>query len=130
MKTKYLLISFVIISALMLCGNYAPSNAAYDSQGKRDPFVALVSKEGRFVMPVSTQAEKKEDQKTNITDLNLQGIMYDTSGTSIVVINGELLKTGESLGPVTIKEITQNYVAVVMENKEYILNLYEGGDEL
>lgn len=95
---------------------------AYDEHGKKDPFVPLVTKEGRFVV----NTPKPE---TTVSDIFLEGIIFDPRGASVAIINGEVLREGESFGTVSVKQITDSFVIVFINEKEYILNVFESGKQ-
>lgn len=96
--------------------------SAYDEHGKKDPFVPLVTKEGRFVV----NAPKPE---ASVTDIFLEGIIFDPRGASVAIINGEVLREGETFGAVLVKKITDSFVIVAISEKEYILNVFEPGKQ-
>ncbi len=74
---KYIFFSSVICSLFIVCnfllGNrdlnvFAQEQPAYDSKGKRDPFIPLVTPDGRLL--------NLKNQET-ATGLTLEGIIYD-----------------------------------------------------
>ncbi|MFA5373799.1 MAG: hypothetical protein WC354_06435, partial [Candidatus Omnitrophota bacterium] len=58
----------------------------YNPAGKRDPFIQLVTPDGRF--------QKLEADEARGTDshLKLEGIMYDPEGVSFAIVNGLVVK--------------------------------------
>ncbi|MGE5197400.1 MAG: hypothetical protein ACM3IL_02725, partial [Deltaproteobacteria bacterium] len=71
-KFAIFIASFMLLSAaknILAAGEYI-----YDSKGKRDPFIALVTPDGRLV--------KLEDEAPKSTTLSLEGIIYDINGLS------------------------------------------------
>ncbi|MFH0941389.1 MAG: hypothetical protein V1840_06015 [Candidatus Omnitrophota bacterium] len=54
-------------------------------------------------------------------DLFISGLMYSPDGKSIAVINGETVRERDAVGNFTIKNIAQDFVVVVKDNKEYII---------
>jgi len=74
----------------------------YESQGKKDPFIPVVTNDGQLLMKV--QSEEKD------IDLNLEGIIYESRGRSMVIINGEILKVDDSIGSVKIVEIRKDSI--------------------
>lgn len=77
----------------------------YDSQGKRDPFLPLVSLDGRILEP---QIAKDGEGKPQ-----LEGIIYEAGNTSYAVVNGEVVRAGDASGPYQILEIYQEKVVFV-----------------
>jgi len=85
----------------------------YEAQGRRDPFLPLITPSGYLV---------NLDPETDET-LRLEGIMFDPSGDSIAIINGELLRVGESLGDAVIIDIKAQKVTVMRNNETLELEL-------
>lgn len=90
---------------------------AYDSHGKRDPFVPLVGLATRSVSGIA--------DIMGIEDVSLQGIASDSLGRNAAVINGEMIREGETIGHVTIKKILKNDVILKINENEYLINIYE-----
>jgi len=92
----------------------------YDSHGKRDPFVTLVG------ITTLRQAVETLEDITSIEDIILQGIAVGAGGKKIVILNGEMMKEGETIGHLAIKEISKNSITLTIDEAEYKLNIYEG----
>ena len=86
---------------------------SYKGQGKRDPFVPLISPAGYLLNLES------EDSDT----LKLQGIMYDPKGVSMAIINGALVKAGEAVGNAVVTEIDPTKVIIIKDNERMELEL-------
>jgi len=112
-----------IVIALMFCGIMCFGAVAraqedkekylYKAQGKRDPFMPLITPSGYLI-----NLEPDTDEA-----LRLEGIMFDPKGDSIAIVNGELLRVGESLGEVVILDIEAEKVTVMRENETLTLEL-------
>jgi hypothetical protein len=85
----------------------------YISQGRRDPFVPLVSPSGYLI--------NLEEEENAV--IRLEGIMYDPKGDSMAIINGELLKVGETINGVVVSKIDPNKVVVVKDNQKIEIEL-------
>lgn len=94
---------FLVWINLLAFGILGPSQAAadeaspYDAHGRRDPFVALVTggtQDASGLLAVET-----------LDDAVIEGVVYDPKNGSIVIINGTLLKQGETAGNVKVIEI-------------------------
>lgn len=85
----------------------------YTPQGRRDPFVPLVSPAGYLI-----NLEEEEDAV-----IRLEGIMYDAKGDSMAIINGELLKVGEGINGVVVSKIEPNKIVVVKDNQKIEIEL-------
>lgn len=97
---------------------YSQADFIYDSKGRRDPFLPLVSKEGYII-----------NRETEIlaSDMNLEGIIYDPRGKSLAIINGTVLKIGDTIGNYSIIEIEKNKVTLSWGNEKIILELKQEG---
>jgi len=88
---------------------------AYIHHGKRDPFVPLV---GTAKMRTSTSLE----DVMSIEDVSLQGLASDSAGRGAAILNGEMIKEGQSVGHLTVKKISKDNVILVIDDEEYTLN--------
>jgi hypothetical protein len=94
------------------------SNFVYDSKGKRDPFIPLIGKNVKL-----TDAELL----SSIEDVTVEGIIIDKKEGSAVIVNNQILKTGESLGGFRLEKIAPTYVVFSRDGKEYTLT-YQQSD--
>ena len=106
-KIIFLVVCFFIFEIFFI-SNKAISEG-YDSFDKRDPFVPLIG------------GPKKKVEKSgfDINSINLQGISFGSDGKFFAIINGEIVKEGETVGSVYMKTIKQNSVVVKLKEKEY-----------
>ena len=81
----------------------------YDSKGKRDPFIALVTPDGRLL--------KLEDQAQENTTLNLEGIIFDNNGMSYALVNSEALRVGDTIGEYQVLKIEKDKVSFIKEGQ-------------
>lgn len=88
---------------------------AYDAHEKRNPFLALVSQDGRILEP---QVSKKRDG-----EIYLEGVIYDPGGSSYAVISGEIVRPGESLGAYQLIGIGPQKIILSKEGKEFEVEL-------
>ena len=89
----------------------------YDPDGRRDPFMPLVNREGLFFEPVV----KKENPHQAETELYLEGIVYEPQGGSCAVINSEIVKAGDKIGDYQVLEVQRQQVVLVRGGE--VLNL-------
>ncbi|MFH0940819.1 MAG: hypothetical protein V1840_03080 [Candidatus Omnitrophota bacterium] len=85
----------------------------YSYQGKRDPFVPLISSSGYLL-----NLEPEENAA-----LCLEGIMYDQKGDSMAIINGELVRVGEPIADAVVSSIDPNKVTIIKDNQKVELEL-------
>ena len=82
----------------------------YDAKDRRDPFVALVSHDGRILEP--------PQPKQKAGGLEIEGIVYDAKGASYVVINSEIYKAGDTYGEYRILRIKPGKVVFLKSGQE------------
>ena len=82
----------------------------YDSHGRRDPFWRLVNPSGAIV---------NYDHEMSASDLALEGIMTGKDGRNVAIINGQLLKTNDTLGAYRVKSIDPSTV-ILQKDQELI----------
>ena len=95
----------------------AAEQYVYKSEGKRDPFVSLISPAG-YLIDQDTQ-----DNKT----LHLEGIMLDPKGDDIAIINGQMVHAGEKIGEAIVSSIEENKVTVIQDNQKIDIELRREG---
>jgi len=74
----------------------------YNANGKRDPFIPLISESGRYASD-AYEASAAED-------IRLEGIVWDDVKGSIAIINGEIVKEEDTIGSIKILKINQDSV--------------------
>ncbi|MFH1691627.1 MAG: hypothetical protein ABIC68_03515 [Candidatus Omnitrophota bacterium] len=99
---------FIFFWILIWFSSVPAQEYTYKYQGKRDPFIPLISSSGYLV-----NLEPQENDA-----LHLEGIMYDAHGESMIIVNGELLKAGESIGSAMISSIEPDRVIVIKDNEK------------
>ncbi len=109
---KTLLIVFLGLSIFA----YAEEQFVYDSKGRRDPFLPLVSKDGYII---------NREADVLASDMNLEGIIFDKSGKSLAIINGKVLKVGDKIGNYNILKIEKQKVTLEFNAEEVVLELKE-----
>ncbi len=105
---------------LVVCVAYGDARGegtfAYNSKGKRDPFMPLLGHE--------RQAGSPEDIST-IDDVKLEGIAVQSEGKRIAIINGIVAKEGDKIGALQVNKISPKKVQVVIDGRDYELALAE-----
>jgi len=106
------------ILLLLTCSTSVAEEAyIYDNRGKRDPFVPLVG--------VKVNIADSLEDVMNIDDVYLQGVAIDSKGARVAILNGEMIKEGDTSGRVALKKIAENSVTLSIDNDEYTINMYE-----
>lgn len=98
------------------CQGAAEEGFIYDSEGRRDPFVPLLDKESPTGLRITfTPPEVSVELPLEVT---VKGILW--SGKEYyAIINNEVVKKGQNLGELKIKEIQKNKVIVEYGGKKY-----------
>ncbi len=91
----------------------------YYSKGKRDPFIPLVTGEVRTSLGLAAVEDAD--------DVRFEGIIYDPSGNSMVVLNDEVLKEGDKLYNVEVVKINKNSVTIKVHDRVHTIKLVEEG---
>ena len=93
----------------------------YESRGRRDPFIPLITKEGRVLTSYAKIA--------SINDIVIEGILYDPRGGSVVIMNDFILKKGDNISDIIIESIEKHSVTLSFKGQEHTFNLKEEMDE-
>lgn len=98
------------------CVSYAQEEFKYDPQGKRDPFIPLVTPDGRLL---------KLEQASGSSGLSLEGIIYDKQGISYAVVAGEIVKIGDEVTGYQVLKIEANKVIFIKDGEPMEVELKE-----
>lgn len=80
---------------------------AYESKGRRDPFIPLVTPDGRLL-----KLDAPADEKTVLA---VEGIIYDKEGLSYAMVGGFVLKVGDNLGDYRVLKIEPEKVVFIKD---------------
>lgn len=84
--------------------SFSQEEFKYDAEKERNPFMPLVTPDGRLLTLQQAPVVKK---------LALQGITFDQGGLSFCVINGEVARVGDQI---------ENYRVIKIEKEKVILS--------
>lgn len=109
---------------LMLCASLllssrtliAREQPVYDSGGRRNPFIPLVTPDGRLL--------KLESQGPD-SGLSLEGIIYDERGLSYAIVNGEIVKVSDKVGDYQVLKIEEGKVTLIKDGEATEVELKE-----
>lgn len=122
---------FVAVAVLCFClccvctafGDEGKGNAtAYDAGGRRNPFAPLITPDGRLLQ-LETEETAGEPRA-----LALEGIIYDKSGLSYAIVNGAVVKIGDSIGEYQVLRIEKHRVVFVKDGQPQTIELKEEGE--
>ncbi|MCM8795180.1 MAG: hypothetical protein NC928_00595 [Candidatus Omnitrophica bacterium] len=99
---------FMLLACVFIFGLYyfAQGEFIYDPKGKRDPFIPLVTPDGRLL---------KLEQEEGAKGLLLEGVIYDEHGVSYALVNGEVVKVGDKVDDYQVLKIENNKVIFIKE---------------
>lgn len=93
---------------------YAQEQFVYDAKGKRNPFIPLVSPDGRLL-----KLEKEEAPG----NLAIEGIIYDKHGQSYAIVNGQVLRIGDEVLGYRVLKIEKNKVTFIKDGQPQEIEL-------
>jgi len=112
-----ILLGIILISSILFVLGGAlsaesESQFKYDASGKRNPFIPLITPDGRLLNLDTVKSE---------TGLVLEGVIFDQQGESFALINGKVLKVGDSVDDYTVLDIDKSRVSLLKAGQLYVL---------
>jgi len=89
---------------------FAEEGFIYDAKGKRNPFIPLVTSDGRLL-----KLDKGESQG----GLLIEGIIYDKQGRSFAIVNGAVVGIGDMVADYQVLKIEENKVIFIKEGQAF-----------
>ena len=111
-----LILFFVLISSF----SFAQEEFVYDAQGERNPFMPLVTPEGRLI---------KVKSRSVSGGLELEGIIYDKISMSFAIVNGAVVKIGDIVDGYQVLKIEEKKVVFIKDGQPFEVELKRRGDE-
>jgi len=108
LQTPNLILFFCALCLAFSTCCFAQEQFVYDSKGKRDPFIPLVTPDGRLL---------KLEQEEGVAGLLLEGIIYDKNGTSCAIVNSEIVRIGDKVGEFQVLKIEEKRVIFIKEGQ-------------
>lgn len=100
------LLIFIFLCGLIFSGVFAQAELTYEAKGKRNPFIPLVTPEGRLL-----KLDKEQD--TAQEGLTIEGIIYDKFGRSFAIVNADVVGIGDLVGDFQVLKILENKVIFI-----------------
>ena len=119
----------ILILFLLFLTLSAGSPAAwglYESKGKRNPFVPLLLPDGQRITP---PPDADEAGPAGLSSVALQGVVYDPSGDSYVILSGQVLRENEEWEGIRILKIEANAVTIWKDGETHQLTVREPEEE-
>jgi hypothetical protein len=113
----------LVLAAIIVLGwsvfSFADGEFIYDAQGKRDPFIPIITPDGRF--------QKLEPEEVKVDSaLSLEGIIYDKYGISYAIVNGLVVKVGDTVDDYQVLNIEEAKVIFIKEGQITEMDLKKG----
>jgi hypothetical protein len=113
-------LTFLILVLLFPLSGFAQEQQfTYDSKGKRNPFIPLLTADGRLI---------KLDKEEAKGDLQVEGIIFDKRGRSYTIVNGQVVGIGDSIAGYEVLKIENNKVVFINENKITEIEVHQEGE--
>jgi len=58
-----------------------------------------------------------------IDDVKFEGVLYDPSGSSVAVLNGEMVQEGDKINNVEIVKISESTISLKIYKRDYTIEL-------
>lgn len=114
--------SLIFLSFLLLIssGAFCQDDFVYDAKGKRNPFIPLVTPEGRLL-----KLDKQVDASSS--GLSIEGIIYDKFGRCFAIVNTAVVGIGDYVGDYRVLKIYENKVIFIKDGEPLEVELTNGG---
>lgn len=108
LNKKFLIFLAILLTSLPAL--FGQGEFVYEDKGRRNPFIALVTPEGRLL---------KLDRQDIVAagGLTIEGIIYDKSGRSFAIVNTEVVGVGDSVGDYQVLKIFENKVVFIKDGE-------------
>lgn len=112
LKNKLVLFIACVIMPVVVSG--ATDDERYNAKGKRNPFIPLVTSDGRLM-------NIQDEEATSA--VNLEGIIFDKKGISYAIVNGDVVKVGNKVGEYQVLKIEEKKVIFIKEGQPLEIEL-------
>ena len=120
---KYKKFSIILLLSLSMgifyCSSFAQDDFVYNAKGKRNPFIPLVTSDGRLI---------KLEARETTGGFALEGIIYDKISMSYAIVNGAVVKVGDMVGDYQVLKIEENKVIFIKDSQPFEVELKKEGE--
>ena len=120
LNKKFIILLFLL--GLILPPVFSGAETAYEAKGRRNPFIPLVTPEGRLL-----KLDKRQDATQE--GLTIEGIIYDKFGRSFAIVNANVVGIGDMVGDFQVLKILENKVILIRNGEPQELELNKEGVE-
>ena len=107
---------FLSLALLILSAAFCQDEFIYDAKAKRNPFIPLVTPEGRLL-------KLDKDEAASPGGLSIEGIIYDKFGRSFAIVNSTVVGIGDSVGDYQVLRILENKVIFIKNGESLEVEL-------
>ena len=108
--TSAVILITLFVSFIFSMVSFAQGEFVYDAKGKRNPFIPLVTPEGRLLKLDKLEA-------TSVQGLAIEGIIYDKFGRSFAIVNANVVGIGDVVGDYQVLKIQENKVIFIKDGE-------------
>jgi hypothetical protein len=101
---------FLFLTVVFCRAAFAQEEFTYDAKGKRNPFIPLVTPQGRLLKLDKSEA-------TSVEGLVVEGIIYDKFGRSFAIVNTNVVGIGDVVGDYQVLKIQENKVIFIKDGE-------------
>ncbi len=94
---------------------FAEEEFIYDSRNRRDPFIPLVTKEGKVLFGIESGG--------SISGMVLEGIVWEPRGDSFAILNEIVAREGDVIEGFKVERIERSGIILLRDNQKFIINL-------
>ena len=116
---KTSLLIFLISVSIFISSYAAARDFTYKEKGNRDPFISLVTPDGRILPGARATTESGS--------VELEGIIWDPGGKSVAILNGKLVKEKQRIRGMQVLRIKKASVVLQKGGKVMVIELKKGG---
>jgi len=98
----------ILILFLFCHPAFSQDEFRYDSKGKRNPFIPLVTSDGRLL---------KLDKEETSGELSIEGIIYDKNGRSYAIVNATVVEIGDFVSGYQVLKIEENKIIFIKDGQ-------------
>lgn len=108
-----LMSAWAVMGLMVALAAEEPVGFPYDAHGRRDPLVPLYTEGGgpRYVAPSPSEP------------VVVEGIVFHPSEGSVAIINGEIIREGETVGGIQVLHIERERVTLVVNGQQQVVPL-------
>jgi hypothetical protein len=107
----------IFLFAMIVGIKQSSANFVYNAHGKKDPFSPLVSSSGALV---------SYDGDVSAAEMTLEGIILDSSGKNLAIVNGKVVKVLDKVGTYTVEAIANDHVNLVKGEERVTVKIKKG----